>query len=83
MRYWVNCKTCAELIFFDIEGASPAESCSLSEIVEEKLGPLDPDLLYGVAKEILERRGLKETRLFKNCPKCGVLTMFSNWAPLN
>jgi hypothetical protein len=84
MRCWTNCKLCAELVFFDIEEVTtPSDILPIGEKMEERFGLLDPNLLYNVCKEWADRKGFKEVRLFKNCPKCGALITFINWMPLN
>jgi hypothetical protein len=75
---------CAELVFFDVEEVTtPSDMIPIGEKMEERFGPLDPNLLYDTVKKWAEGKGYKEIRLFKNCPKCGISITFINWMPLS
>ncbi len=71
MRINVNCKICAELVSFEIEGASPQDILSINDIIEREFGPVDPRIVEDVLKEVIAGKGYKRVRYFKNCPKCG------------
>ena len=82
MRYWINCPECAELIPYDIEGVSPSEMMPISDMMEERFGPIDRNLINDAMKEVLAGKGYKEVHLFNNCPKCGARVRLTNWMPL-
>ena len=64
MRIWTNCKVCAELVFFDIEGVSPLDNLPVTEVLEEEFGPLDPKLIYDVVKQWAPGKEYKEVWLY-------------------
>jgi endogenous inhibitor of DNA gyrase (YacG/DUF329 family) len=79
MRVNVNCALCAELVSFEVEGFSPLESVSISEVVERECGHVDAKEIEAAIRLVLAGRSYKRIRLFKNCPKCGAEVVFVSY----
>lgn len=82
MRVNTNC-TCGELVSTEVEGYSPSESVSISEIVERECGPVDPKEIEAAIRLVLAGRSYKRVRIFEKCPKCGAEVVFTNYMPLS
>ncbi len=70
-------------MFYDIEGVAPQDAVPVKNIVEERLGLVDPKLLRETINEVFSGQGYKENYIFTACPKRGTRVKTIYWMQVN